>query len=43
MSVEQTKPDTVTVEQADAFIAENYVAGRSRLWQDDYWIDKRLY
>jgi hypothetical protein len=28
MSVEQTKPPTVTVEQADAFIAENCVAGR---------------
>ena len=27
MIVEQTKPATVTVEQADAFIADNYVTG----------------
>ena len=43
MSVEQTKPATVTVEQADAFIAENDVTGRSRLWRDDYRIDKRSF
>jgi hypothetical protein len=27
MIVEQTKPATVTVEQADAFVEENYVTG----------------